>query len=293
MKIVIASAIAWTVLLPGTATAEQAAPMEAGRITIAYVPPKNPAHQKLYERMQKIRFLEKLQEILSPVRLPRPLKVETEGCDGEVNAWYADDKITICYEYVDDLWKHVPAQATPAGVMPVDALLGPLIDTCLHEFGHAIFEMLQVPVFGREEDAADQVSAYIMLNLRKAEARRLIAGTAYAYKTEVETAAAPPTFKEFSNEHGTPAQRFYNVLCVAYGADAQLFGDLVAKGYLPKERAEGCEGEYKQVAFAFQSLIGPHIDPKRAREVFGKSWLPEPTRRVQRRHGPTQPTQPQ
>lgn len=103
MKIVIASAIAWTVLLPGTATAEQVAPMEAGRITIAYVPPKNPAHQKLYERMQEIRFLEKLQEILSPVRLPRPLKVETEGCDGEVNAWYADDKITICYEYVDDL----------------------------------------------------------------------------------------------------------------------------------------------------------------------------------------------
>jgi hypothetical protein len=25
--------------------------------------------------------------------------------------------------------------------------------------------------------------------------------------------------------HGTPAQRFYNLLCIAYGADAQLFGD--------------------------------------------------------------------
>ena len=45
MKGFIASAIAWTVLLPGTATSEQAAPMEAGQITIAYVPPKNPAHQ--------------------------------------------------------------------------------------------------------------------------------------------------------------------------------------------------------------------------------------------------------
>ena len=292
MKIVIASAIAWTVLLPGTARLSRLRRWKPAGYHCLCAAQKPRASETLRAH-QEIRFLEKLQEILSPVRLPRPLKVETEGCDGEVNAWYADDKITICYEYVDDLWKHVPAQATPAGVMPVDALLGPLIDTCLHEFGHAIFEMLQVPVFGREEDAADQVSAYIMLNLRKAEARRLIAGTAYAYKTEVETAAAPPTFKEFSNEHGTPAQRFYNVLCVAYGADAQLFGDLVAKGYLPKERAEGCEGEYKQVAFAFQSLIGPHIDPKRAREVFGKSWLPEPTRRVQRRHGPTQPTQPQ
>ena len=33
--------------------------------------------------------------------------------------------------------------------------------------------MLGVPTFGREEDAADQISAYIMLHLGKAEVRRL------------------------------------------------------------------------------------------------------------------------
>src|SRR4029450_1816383 len=187
----------------------------------------------------------------------------------------------------------VPPRTPPGGSTPVDALLGPLIDTCLHEFGHAIFDMLRVPTFGREEDAADQGSAYIMLQLGKAEARRLFLGTAYAYKTEFEAATAPHALKAFANVHGTPAQRFYNLLCIAYGADAQLFGDLVAKGYLPKERAEDCEGEYKQVAFAIQKLIAPHIDARRARKVFDKSWLPEPTRRVQRRPGMTQPTQPQ
>src|SRR5688572_32230290 len=50
-----------------------------------------------------------------------------------------------------------------------------------------------------------------------------------------------------AGEHGTPAQRFYNLVCIAYGADAQLFADLVQKGYLPKERAEGCAEEYQQV----------------------------------------------
>ena len=293
LKAVFALAITWTVLVLGTVTAAQAAPARAGRITISYVPPKDPTHQALYERMKEVRFLEKLQELLSPVRLPRPLRVKTEGCDGDANASYENDTIIICYEYVDELWKNVPTQTTPGGVTPVDALLGPLIDTCLHEFGHAIFDMLRVPTFGREEDAADQVSAYIMLQLGKAEARRLFLGTAYAYKTEFEAATAPPALKAFANVHGTPAQRFYNLLCIAYGADAQLFGDLVAKGYLPKERAEDCEGEYKQVAFAFQKLIAPHIDARRARKVFDKSWLPEPTRRVQRRPGMTQPTQPQ
>ena len=44
--------------------------------------------------------------------------------------------------------------------------------------------------------------------------------------------------KKFSDEHGIPAQRFYNVLCMAYGADPNLFADIVEKGYLPRDRSE-------------------------------------------------------
>ena len=104
--------------------------------------------------------------------------------------------------------------------------------------------------------------------------------------TEVKSATAPPKLQDFANEHGTPAQRFYNLLCIAYGADPKLFGDLVEKGYLPKDRSEGCEGEYQQVAFAFQKLIAPHIDPGLAKKVVQKSWLPDPKRSVARRPGP-------
>ena len=99
--------------------------------------------------------------------------------------------IVVCYEYIDQLWKAIPLETTPAGVTAVDALVGPLFDTCLHEFAHSMFDMLQVPVLGREEDAADQVSAYIMLHLGKIEARRLIGATAYAYKIEVDAMSCP------------------------------------------------------------------------------------------------------
>ena len=88
----------------------------------------------------------------------------------------------------------------------------------------------------------------------------------------------------FADEHGTPAQRFYNVLCIGYGADPELFADVVEKGYLPKNRAEGCEDEYKQAAKAFKRLIAPHVDRKLARKVHDKSWLPDPSAQ------PLQPT---
>jgi len=268
----------------GTAEAVHAAPARPGRIRVSYVAPKNPAHQPIYQRLKEARFLERLQEFLSPVRLPRTLRVQTEGCDGDANAWYDGDAITICYEYIDEIWKTVPTETTPAGVTPIDALVAPVFDTCLHEFGHAIFDILKVQVFGREEDAADQVAAYLTLHLGKDEARRQIGGTAYAYMTEAKVAKEPPALEKFANEHGTPAQRFYNLLCIAYGADEKLFGDLVAKGYLPKERAEGCADEYKQVAFAFNKLLGPHIDRALAKKVLQKSWLPARTTRVPRHH---------
>ena len=215
------------------------------------------------------------------------------GCDGEADAFYGDDAITICYEYIDELWKNMPAETTAAGIAPIDTVIGPLFDTSLHEFAHALFDMLNVPVLGREEDAADQVAAYIYLHFGKAEARRLIMGTAYAYKTEAERAAAPPSLKEFADAHGTPAQRAYNVLCIAYGADPKLFGDFVTKGYLPKKRAEACDDEYEQVADAFETLISPHIDRALAKKILDKSWLPEATTRAQRRPSSPRPIQAQ
>jgi hypothetical protein len=273
MRAVLMLVITWTVLAPEIVTTAQAAAGRANRVTVSYVPPKNAAHQSIYEQLKEVSFLEKLQQFLAPFRLPRALLVKVEGCDGDANAFYENDVITVCYEYIEDLRKTMPAETTAAGVAPIDALVGPLFDTCLHEFAHALFEMLRLPVLGREEDAADQVSAYIMLQLGKVEVRRLIGGVAYAYKTEAEAATKPPTMTHFADMHGTPAQRFYNVLCIAYGADKQLFGDIVEKGYLPKDRAKDCEDEYQQVAYAYEKLIGPHVDRARAKKVFDKRWL--------------------
>ena len=273
MRAVLMLVITWTVLASEIVTTAQAAAGRANRVTVSYVPPKNAAHQPIYEQLKEVSFLEKLQQFLAPFRLPRALLVKVEGCDGDANAFYENDVITVCYEYIEDLRKTMPAETTAAGVAPIDALVGPLFDTSLHEFAHALFEMLRLPVLGREEDAADQVSAYIMLQLGKVEVRRLIGGVAYAYKTEAEAATKPPTMTHFADVHGTPAQRFYNVLCIAYGADKQLFGDLVEKGYLPKDRAEDCKDEYQQVAYAYEKLIGPHVDRARAKKVFDKRWL--------------------
>jgi hypothetical protein len=254
-----------------SAAAEKSPILRADRIRIAYVPPKNSAHETLFQLLKERRVLEKFKGLLSALRLPRALLLKVEGCDGESNAWYADDTVTVCYEYLEDILQNAPKETTSAGVTRSDAIVGPTLEVFLHEVGHAVFDYLSVPVLGREEDAADQFAAYVLLQFAESDARRLIYGVAYSYNID---ASKPSTKKNpFADEHGLPAQRFYNVLCMAYGADSRLFADVVDKGFLPRERAENCVDEYEQVIMALNKLVGPYVDQTRARQVRARQWL--------------------
>jgi putative metallopeptidase DUF4344 len=229
------------------------------RIRIDYVPPENPAHAPVHKRLMEQRVLEQLQDLLSAFRLPKPLLLQLKGCKGVPNAWYENNTVTVCYEFVADIEARAPQTTTESGITRTDAIVGTIAQVFLHETGHALFDLLHVPIFGREEDAADQFAAYIILQMHREDARRLIDGVAHMLWNE--STVRKVDRDAFSNIHGLPAQRFFNLVCMAYGAHTWYYADIVSKGLLPEERAESCKAEYRQVAYAMDTLISPHIDP--------------------------------
>lgn len=252
-----------------------AADSQPKRIRIEYIVPKLPEHQPIYERLRERRALEKLQEIFGAFRLPTDLTLRTVGCDGVSNAWYQRGQISVCYEYLNDIRKHSPQETTESGISPTDAMVGQFFYVFAHEMGHAMFDLLDVPVFGLSEDAADQFATYVVLQFGKEQARRLILGTAYSYKHYLLNPTVTAPLAAFSDAHSPPPQRFYNLLCLAYGADSVLFADFVSEGYLPQTRAKGCRREYGELTYAFKKFIVPHLDQDIAREVLQKAWLPD------------------
>jgi hypothetical protein len=269
---ILAVAAAW-LLAPDRLAPAIAAEAQPGRIKIEYVPPKDPKHEALYQLLKQRRVLEQLQRIYSPFRLPTNLSIQTAPCDGIANAWYERAGVTLCYELLSLISQPLPKDVTWAGITHEDAAVGQFLYIAGHEVGHAIFDLLKVPIFGNEEDAADQFSTYLMLRLGSDQARRLISGAAYYFRRNLQDQSVTVQLKAFSNAHSRPQQRFYNLLCIAYGADSTAFADLVAKDYLPKQRAGGCRREYSKVSNAFRTLIGPHIDPDLARGVLDETWL--------------------
>jgi hypothetical protein len=226
-----------------------------------YETPKNPKHQEVYAFIKKSQVLEKLSDSLRALRLPRLLVIKFAGCDGTSNAWYEpeDGTVTFCYEYVAEL-KAGSAGSVAHGIPSDDAFEGSVVFVLLHETSHAIFDLLKVPILGREEDAADQVAAFTLLNMGEDIARRVLRGAAWMYLHDSK--GRMPDNSDFADVHGLDAQRFYNVLCMAHGSNPASFKGMVEKGYLPKDRAETCVDEFHQVAYAVKRLINPNVDAK-------------------------------
>jgi hypothetical protein len=258
--------------------AESNPAMGTDQVRGVYTPPTDPKHQAIYRALRERQVLETLRTLLSPLRLPRKLTLEVRGCDDRVDAFYDDDTVTLCYEYVDLIQRHAPIVSTAGGTSRRDSIFSAVMDTMLHEVGHAVFDMLEIPVFGREEDAADFFSIYILTQFGPSDARRLIDGTAFVLGSEAKAALAEPlTAKKLSGEHALLAQRYYNLLCMAYGKSSDTFGDVASKGGLSKERAEGCSDEFEMLERAFSKLIMPHVDASLQRDAFNRirfNWAP-------------------
>ena len=88
-----------------------------------------------------------------------------------VNSFYRRENfkptVTICYEYLRHILESLLSENDPAGVTPDDAAAGQFFWVTFHEVGHAIFDIFDVPIFGRPEDAADNFATYIMLQFGK------------------------------------------------------------------------------------------------------------------------------
>jgi hypothetical protein len=255
-----------------TMTASPASAQDQGKIVISYEKPKTPAVQEAYDMATGAKGLEMMQVIFSPFRLPEDLYMKAVNCDGVPNAYFfrEDDKPTIrlCYEFLSTVYGMMPKKPTPEGITPREAFTGQLLFAIAHEFGHAAFDIYNVPVLGRQEDAADEFSAHYLLNLGGDLSYRLIRGAAYTYHDFIQSIKDKPKLTvpalAFSSDHGSPEQRFFNLVCIAYGYDPQMFAEVVDRGFLPEARAKVCKYEYSNLAYAIKKLIGPHIDEELA-----------------------------
>ncbi|RRV81211.1 hypothetical protein EGJ13_17105 [Stutzerimonas stutzeri] len=128
--------------------------------------------------------------------------------------------------------------------------------TLMHEMGHLLISELQLPVLGREEDAADQLGFMGLFLLQQEQHRddfyAKLMDVADYWRMEWQNAERDGSPVPVWDSHALDAQRFYNIACLAYGSDPDRLDWVLEVSGLPVERALYCPDEYEQVAHAVQ-----------------------------------------
>ena len=249
-----------------TPAAAQAAP---GQVQAKYEPTTKFAPVR--DMLQRHKVLEKAQVLMSPLRLPRAITIRATECSAPALPYdAAKGVITICYEAIASILDLAKGATSDADKLAT-VVSGGIIEETLHRVAIAILHVYDIPVWGKEEDAADLLGAFMMLQFDEhaAEVAILGAGNLFIVKTSSVGKV------DYVADVSPPAQRLYNFLCIAVGGDPIDFGGLVDKGFLPKDRAVRCGGEYNSIRKAFDLRVMPHVDPDLVVKIRAIDWLHE------------------
>lgn len=196
------------------------------------------------------------------LKLPYDIPLIGAEC-GEANAfWSRDDKsVTICYEDAADA---LDIYTRAGDSDPAASAINSEIATFYHETGHMVIDLYDLPVTGREEDVADQLSAYILLTpgpdgQLDPGSVQAVKDFARVFKGYDEQKGGEIDEGALADVHSLDLTRMYNLECWVYGADPEANPDLVGDGLLPDDRADGCQDEYARLSSSWDTLLGPYL----------------------------------
>ena len=84
----------------------------------------------------------------------------------------------------------------------------------MHEVGHALVDVLDLPITGREEDAVDQLAAMMLINTGDKGATAALNGVRAIQPGQ----NAIYDNSDFADEHSLGPQRLFNIACWIYGS---------------------------------------------------------------------------
>ncbi len=143
-----------------------------------------------------------------------------------------------------------------------------LVSTFYHELAHALIDMMDLPVLGQEEDAADVFSVVVIEQLFKSqEALAINSGGAMGFKVDADDRMGKGREWDWADEHGPDMQRYYNIVCLTYGSNPDNRTEFAEKMGLPLERAEYCNGEYDLAKHGWDPIIKRIEDAKSGEPV--------------------------
>lgn len=146
-----------------------------------------------------------------------------------------------------------PVDADMALAMAQDAM----VSVFYHELGHALIDILEPPVLGLEEDAADVLSVLLINELwDEASSEAKLRATAGFWAANLAASAEGEEMPLNYGVHSPDDRRYFTYVCLWYGASPDTREAVAIDLGLPEERAVTCPDEFDLANRSW----GPYLD---------------------------------
>ncbi len=236
------------------AEARSRALADSGRFRVSY-DSAPPMYRDFRQGLIAHQFLDTIASRLNDsLRLPRSITIATADCDQPIASYDSTShRVTLCYELFQALSDEFPDDDNATYLIS-----GTIMFALMHEVGHALVDVLDLPITGREEDAVDQLATILLL-------QQGAAGDSLAFGA-VGWFATSDQLDQFdslalADVHPTNIQRVYNLLCWIYGSDSTRYPGVFTDSILPADRRDQCPDEYRRMADSWRRLLAPYRRP--------------------------------
>lgn len=134
-----------------------------------------------------------------------------------------------------------------------------------HEMGHLLFDRLELPVLGREEDAADNVATWTLLNQASDEAFTALSDAAHGWILSGIAYDSGGFESDYAAAHSLDKQRAYQIVCLMVGRDQSAYSEIAAQYDLDHDRRKSCQADYHTVDRSLTRLLADTSASKKSR----------------------------
>ena len=288
-------------LTPGAAVGSV---IGAHRFTLSFEPTKLDGMGLVRSKFENEGLFQSvLDSIADQIALPQDVPVTFMDCDVENAYWDPETRsMTMCWNLIALYNRGYEEIKSEDRAFLVNSdqdtvLTGTTLFIMLHELGHGLTSLFNLPITGREEDAVDQF-ATLMLTGGDEEDQpfderpsRLALLGAYFFR-QLATEPGELGREIFADEHALGQQRYYDVMCLVLGSRPDVYGPVLTPGLymvadaqekapdqfddekltdwlnktdalniLPYQRAIRCEDEYNKYSASWTYLTGNFMAP--------------------------------
>ncbi len=238
----------------------------ADNVIVRYLPTNDIKLQPIVKKLQSDSSIQDAITLMNEeFTFRQPLTIVFGANDGPLYDPTRND-ILIPYTFLDEVEQRFNAvnyaddnqgNANPENL--IQAVMDVVIHTLFHELAHALIATYELPIVGKEEDAADNLAAVLSIEYFENGAEIAISAADLFYLegdeiTEFEEA-------DFWDEHSLDLQRYYATLCHVYGSDDTQYAYLLEDTGFSDERAELCIGDYERMTNNWLTLLDVYMSP--------------------------------